>query len=41
MASEFHFQLTEKAACDLDGIVSYMADELCSPSVASNFMAHL
>lgn len=41
MASEFRFQLTEKAAGDLDSILSYMANDLCNPSAASNFMDRL
>lgn len=41
MASEYRYQLTQKAAADLDDIASYMSVELSNPKAASNFMEKL
>lgn len=41
MASEYRYQLTQKAAADLDDIASYLSVELSNPKAASNFMEKL
>ncbi len=41
MESKWEYQLTQKAADDLDGIISYIALELCNPKAASDFMDQL
>lgn len=41
MASEYRYQLTQKAAADLDDIASYMSVELSNPNAASDFMGKL
>lgn len=41
MASKFGYRLTKRAESDLDGIVSYIAVELSTPQVASDFVDKL
>lgn len=41
MASEFDYQLTERAEADLDGIVSYIAAQLGNPQAAAGFLDRL
>ena len=38
MASDFAYQLTEKAEADLDEIVSYIAVQLENPQAAAGFL---
>lgn len=41
MASKYQYRLSQKAADDLDGIVSYIASELSNPQAASDFLGRL
>ena len=41
MAFEFNYQLTEKAAADLDATVGYIAGELDNPQAAADFLEKL
>ena len=41
MAFEFNYQLTEKAAADLDATVGYIAGELDNPQAAADFLDNL
>ena len=41
MGSEYGYKFTEKAAADLDGIISYIAVELVNPKAASDFADEL
>ena len=41
MTSEFSYKLTEKAAADLDGIVSYIVVQLENPQAATGFLISL
>lgn len=38
MESKFSYQLTHKAAADLDDIVSYLTGELAKPKAAADFV---
>ena len=39
MASKYQYRLSQKAADDLDGIVSYIASELSNPQAAADFLS--
>lgn len=41
MASKYQYRLSQKAADDLDGIVSYIASELSNPQAAADFLGRL
>ena len=41
MASKYQYRLSQKAADDLDGIVSYIASELSNPQAAADFLSRL
>lgn len=41
MASKYQYRLSQKAADDLDGIVSYIASELSNPQAAVDFLSRL
>lgn len=41
MASKYQYRLSQKAADDLDGIVSYTASELSNPQAAADFLGIL
>ena len=41
MASKYQYRLSQKAADDLDGIVSYIASELSNPQAAADFLDRL
>lgn len=41
MASKYQYRLSQKAADDLDGIVSYTASELSNPQAAADFLGRL
>lgn len=42
MASKYQYRLSQKAADDLDGIVSYIASELSNPqAAAADFLSRL
>ncbi len=41
MASKYQYRLSQKAADDLDGIVSYIASELSNPQTAADFLSRL
>lgn len=38
MASNYQYQLTQRAADDLEGIVDYLVQERASPSAAARFL---
>ena len=41
MASKYQYRLSQKAADDLDGIVSFIASELSNPQAAADFLSRL
>ena len=41
MASKYQYRLSQKAADDLDSIVSYIASELSNPQAAADFLGRL
>lgn len=41
MAFKYQYRLSQKAADDLDGIVSYIASELSNPQAAADFLSRL
>lgn len=41
MASKYQYRLSQKAADDLNGIVSYIASELSNPQAAADFLGRL